>query len=151
MSAGILTPALDDGWVLDEPAPAPAAAPILTLVADAPDEFPDMVLDEPARAPSLDDGWALDVEDPPAAVQTSGVIVVADSFDEYPDVVPEQAHDGWFVEADERAPTMELSDEEQAFFDTGEQLATEPPRVDSFDDLAPGPAPGFWQRLLRRR
>jgi hypothetical protein len=155
MSAAISSHALDDGWCLDEPlVPAPAPAPALTIVADAPDEFPDMVVGsivDTAPSTSLDDGWCLD-EPGVAPVPAPALVIVADAFDEYPAIAPEHAEDGWFVEADDREPAMELTSEEAAFFASGEQLATAAPApVESFDDLAGGPALSFWRRLIRRR
>jgi len=164
MTAASTNQALDDGWVLDEaPAPSPApiarAIPALALVAAPREELrsapPESALDD---GWCLDDGWAIDepstaASPAPAAAPEPVLTLVAvtDAPAELAEPAWIDEGDGWPFEGDERAPTMQLTAEEEAFFASGDDLAVAaPPPVDMFDDLAAGPAPSFWQRLLRR-
>lgn len=140
---------------------------MLILDGEAPDEVPlsgegwSLIGPvEPAPAPAEPVSPAVAVAMPDNVVALPGAALpVPEQCEQQPDVLRSAMHDaleeaiaeGWALDDDEApSETLELSSEEQAFFDEGDALATL--RVtgpaERFD---PEPEPeGFWTRFWRK-
>jgi hypothetical protein len=72
------TSTVDDGWGLDDEPAGAAPEVVLTLVADAPDEYPGRL--------DIDDGFALAFSDDEAAFFAAGDVLHAQKLDRFDDL-----------------------------------------------------------------
>lgn len=170
--------ALDDGWCLDAE-PTPEARESQPAIADEDQRRLSELLREamlildgeaPDEVPLHGDGWSLigPVEPKPAPAETTSPDATPrDNIVAFPvpeptehdalrdaihDALEEAIADGWNLADDEEpTQTLELSAEEQAFFDAGDELTTLPitdatmPSEPELDQRG-----GFWSRFWRK-